>query len=48
MFTVSCADVQIMLEKVVNHLGTEQYLPVYYAVQDDSKSVDEILGLPLK
>ena len=31
-----------------NHLGTEQYLPVYYAVQEDSKSVDEILSLAIK
>lgn len=31
-----------------NHLGTEQYLPVYYAVQENSKSVDEILSLAIK
>lgn len=31
-----------------NHLGTEQYLPVYYAVQEDSKSVDEIFSLAIK
>ena len=31
-----------------DHLGTEQYLPVYYAVQEDSKSVDEILSLAIK
>lgn len=31
-----------------NHLGTKQYLPVYYAVQEDSKSVDEILSLAIK
>ena len=29
-------------------MGTEQYLPVYYAVQEDSKSVDEILSLAIK
>lgn len=31
-----------------NHLGTEQYLPVYYDVQEHSKSVDEILSLAIK
>jgi len=31
-----------------NHLGTEKYLPDYYAVQEDSKSVDEILSLAIK
>ena len=35
-------------KKLFNHLGTEQYLPVYYAVQDDSESVDEILSLAIK
>lgn len=35
-------------KKLFNHLGTEQYLPVYYAVQEDSTSVDEILVWPLK
>lgn len=35
-------------KKLFNHLRTEQYLPVYYAMQEDSKSVDEILSLAIK